>query len=339
MAISVSNWLWQRDSLFESANSVEDVGSQVEAGASPSLSFIFMSICSTILATLGLLANSAAVIIGAMIVAPLMAPILSMSFGIVAGNWRLALRSLLTVVIGTLLTLALSYAITELIGWRIGGSEIAARTKPTLLDLGVAVAAGAAAAFAFTRPNVSSALAGIAIAVALVPPLCTAGIAISLGKDARTETGVTLDILDPSGPFLLFLTNIVGIFLAAGIVFFVQYYRRRVLAIISLALVCVGLFVLVPPLGLSMEHLLIRNQVRRTLALHDLLPDDARFRATNLRVTIRDGTAYVTGDIVTDQKLISQELIDRSREKLEGIIKRPVVVEYALIPEIVYRSE
>ena len=70
-----------------------------------------------------------------------------------------------------------------------GGSAISARMKPSLLDLGMAVAAGAAAAFAYTRPNVSSALAGIAIAVALVPPLCTVGIAMALGQEASVEVG------------------------------------------------------------------------------------------------------------------------------------------------------
>jgi hypothetical protein len=134
------------------------------------------------------------------------------------------------------------------------------------------------------------------------------------------------------------LTNFVGILLAAGIVFFLQYLRHRMLAIVSLAVVCVGLVVLVPPLGLSMEHVMIQNSVRRSLALHHLIPSDARFRATNLRVNIRGDTAYITGDVVANQNLITQELIDRSREELENTLQRPVVLEYSLIPETVFRS-
>ena len=91
--------------------------------------------------------------------------------------------------------------------------------KPSLLDLGVAVAAGAAAAFAYTRPNVSSALAGIAIAVALVPPLCTVGIAMALGQEASVEVGLALDSLSVRGPFLLYMTNILGIVFAGSLVF------------------------------------------------------------------------------------------------------------------------
>ncbi|MDJ0804802.1 MAG: DUF389 domain-containing protein [Desulfobacterales bacterium] len=76
----------------------------------------------------------------------------------------------------------------------MAGSEIVARMRPSLLDLGIALAAGAAAAFAYTRPGVSSALAGIAIAVALVPPLCTVGIAIAFGQEAIFVRG---DIVAP----------------------------------------------------------------------------------------------------------------------------------------------
>ena len=103
------------------------------------------------------------------------------------------IRSTIAVFTGTLLTIGVAFIITEAIGWQLAGFEIVARMRPSLLDLGIALAAGAAA-FAYTHPGVSSALAGIAIAVALVPPLCTVGIAIAFGQEATFVRG---DIVAP----------------------------------------------------------------------------------------------------------------------------------------------
>jgi len=172
--MSASNSRWRSDwrELAEKPTSVEAVENTVNRGSIPAFSFYFMLSISAVIATLGLLANSAAVVIGAMIIAPLMSPIISFSYGLVSGTCPLIIRSLSTVATGNLLTIGVAFVITELIGSQLAGSEIVARMRPTLLDLGIAFAAGAAAAFAYTRPGVSSALAGIAIAVALVPPPC-----------------------------------------------------------------------------------------------------------------------------------------------------------------------
>lgn len=196
-------------------------------------------------------------------IAPLMSPIVAMAYGLVAGRRPLIVRSLFGVVTGTLLTIAVAFLITEAIGWKLAGPEIMSRMKPSLLDLGVALAAGGAAAFAYTRPGVSRALAGIAIAVALVPPLRTVGIALALGQDVSAEVGLALDDFSARGPWLLYLTNIIGILLAGSIVFFWQYHRRRALAALTLALTLASLIIVVPPLGLGLDNLLIRNQVRR----------------------------------------------------------------------------
>jgi uncharacterized hydrophobic protein (TIGR00271 family) len=219
MSAPFSHWLGSWHHLVEEPISAEEVERAAEQGSIPAYALYFMLASSAVIATFGLLANSAAVIIGAMIVAPLMSPIISMSYGIVAGRGALTIRSLLTIITGTLLTIGVAFIFTEAIGWKLAGSEIVARMKPSLLDLGVAVAAGAAAAFAYTRPNISSALAGIAIAVALVPPLCTVGIAMALGQEASVEVGLALDNFSVRGPFLLYMTNILGIVFAGGLVF------------------------------------------------------------------------------------------------------------------------
>lgn len=340
MFASINRLLGVWRQLVEMPTSAQDVEQAVERGSIPAFSFYFMLAMSAVIATFGLLANSAAVIIGAMIVAPLMNPIIAISYGLVAGKGSLILRSLLTILTGTILTISVAILFTEAIGWKLAGSEIISRMRPTLLDLGVALAAGAAAAFAYTRPGVSSALAGIAIAVALVPPLCTVGIALTLGQEASADVGLAIDNFSARGPFLLFLTNLLGIIFAGSLVFFLQYYRRRILAVLILALTLGSLAIVVPPLGISMDNLLIRNQVYRNLTVisRPMVPAEQDVRYTNLRVRIEQDAVFVRGDIIASPGLMTQELINMIRDRLSEMIGMSVVLEFGVIPETILRS-
>ncbi len=190
---------------------VEDLTEHLESASIPSGGFYFMLGLSAGIAILGLISDSAAVIIGAMIIAPLMNPITSLSYASVRGKDELMMRSLLTLITGILLVLAVSYATTLLVGSRVVGSEILSRTNPNLMDLGVASGAGAAGAFALTRSKIGSAIPGVAVAVALVPPLCVAGIGLAFGTKADHRPGNRLLQSEASisgGAFLLFLTNL-----------------------------------------------------------------------------------------------------------------------------------
>lgn len=340
MSLRLFNWLGEWRHLVEHPLPIEEVEKAVDRGSIPAYSFYFMLACSALIATFGLLANSAAVIIGAMIVAPLMSPIISLSYGIVAGKGTLTIRSVLTIVTGTLLTIGIAYLFTRAIGWNLAGSEIVARMRPSLLDLGVAVAAGAAAVFAYSRPNITSALAGVAIAVALVPPLCTVGISLGLGDGASVEVGLAMDSLRPRGPFLLYLTNIIGIVLAGALVFFWRYHRHRLSAILALVMIFGSLVIVVPPLGISMDNLLVRNQIHRSLVYESraLLPESHNLRFTNLSVQIRKGTVFVRGDLVTSSGLFSQDLVEELRNKLVDKVKMPVSLEFGIITETILRS-
>lgn len=326
--------------FVEKSAPVEDIEQTVIRESIPAFPFFFMLTASAVIATLGLLANSAAVIIGAMIIAPLMGPIIGLSYGLVAGKGALIIRALFTVITGTISTICVAILITEMIGWKLAGSEIVSRMRPTLLDLGVALAAGAAAAFAYTRPGISSALAGIAIAVALVPPLCTVGIAVSLGQDMNVEVGIAVDYFSARGPMLLYLTNIIGIIFAGSIVFFFRYHRRRMVAVLIMALALGSLVIVVPPLKISMDELLIRNQVYRNLTIitQSVLPANQRIRPTNLSVQIRKDTIYVRGDVVASQGLITQEFINKLRDRLSEKLEKPTVLEIGIIHEEVLRS-
>jgi len=205
---------------------IEEVAYSREAASIPSFGFFFLLISATVIATLGLLANSPAVIIGAMIVAPLMNPILSMAFAIVTGDWQLHKYSSITVLLGSLCAILVSYLLAILLPIDTVASEIVARTSPSLIDLGIAIAAGAAGSFSLTRKSIASSIAGVAIAVALVPPLCVVGIGLGIGSELSANIGqvniTNLNVVE--GAFLLFLVNLAGITFTACLVFLSQSY-------------------------------------------------------------------------------------------------------------------
>ncbi len=198
------------------------------ASSKPSLGFFVLLISSSVIATLGLISNSTAVVIGAMIVAPLMDPILSLAFGISVADGRLMRRSFVTVTLGVVGVIATSALISMALGVTHIQSEITARTSPNLIDLGIAIAAAIAGSFSMTRERLSNSIAGVAIAVALVPPLCVSGIGLTMGSEVvavfgrGTVAGLTNQITE--GSFLLFLANLIGITVASLLVFLLQQY-------------------------------------------------------------------------------------------------------------------
>jgi len=180
----------------------------VRRSARTTTDFYVMMVLAAALASLGLLANSPAVIIGAMLVAPLMSSLVGVGLAIVQGDSTLLRLSMRTLVIGVLLVVAVSALVGALVPSSTITGEMQSRSSPTLLDLAVALVSGAAAAYALGRDDVSGALPGVAIAVALVPPLATIGLG-AVALDPRVTLGATL----------LFLTNLVAIVAAVAIVF------------------------------------------------------------------------------------------------------------------------
>ena len=170
--------------------------------------FLTMMGLSTLIAGLGLLMNSPAVVIGAMLVAPLMSAVVALGLGVVQGDERLLRISAATLAKGVALALILSILLGAFVRFDGVTDEMRARGSPGLLDLGVAVFAGAAAAYALCRRQMSSALPGVAIAVALVPPLATVGLSLALNDYALAANAG-----------LLFLTNLVAIAAVGGVVF------------------------------------------------------------------------------------------------------------------------
>jgi uncharacterized hydrophobic protein (TIGR00271 family) len=164
---------------------------------------------SVLLASLGLVADSPAVIIGAMVVAPLMGPVLGVSAAVVMGWPRRGVQQAVVVLFAAAGAITLAALISIPLGtFEIPSTELLARTKPNVRDLVVAMVAGTVGAYTMVRREAAEAMAGAAIAVALVPPLATVGISLSAG---RIDMAV--------GGLMLVLANVVGVMFAGAITF------------------------------------------------------------------------------------------------------------------------
>ena len=178
-----------------------------------SLSYWLEIFFSAAIATFGLVLNSPAVIIGAMLISPLMGPILATGMALAVGDLYLAVRAIANLVASISLSVGLSAFLVWVLPFHSPTAEVLARTKPNLLDLGVAIFSGLAGSLVISRTGGAAAgvaaLPGVAIAVALMPPLCTVG--FGLGSEGGRQIVV--------GAGLLFLTNLVAIVSSAFLVF------------------------------------------------------------------------------------------------------------------------
>ena len=235
---------------------IRELSDQCELDAHADQEFVVLTLAAGIIATLGLLANSSAVVIGAMLIAPWMLPLRATAFAILQGRLGLVARARATLLIGMAITVGLSALLGLWVGLPILGSEVAARTQPNLLDLGVALVAGAIAAYASVRSKALSSLAGTAISVALVPPVCAFGLLSS-----KSLWG------DALGAALLFAANLLGILSGSLIALAIclpelrmNLWRSR-LGLVSLLLTAL---LLIP---LSGSFLSLIAQARRTASL------------------------------------------------------------------------
>jgi uncharacterized hydrophobic protein (TIGR00271 family) len=210
----IRNWIPSYNLLTDTQ--LINLGVELLEESRPNLNYIVLVIGSSGIATIGLILDSPAVIIGAMIIAPLMLPIRGLILGIITKNLLLIRRAAISIVVGTLLGIGVSFSLSHIIRFVSFGNEILSRTRPNTLDLIVALLAGMIGAFAKCRPRIADSLAGVAIAVALMPPLCVVGIGLAKG-----------DWLTSGGAFLLYGTNLVGIALACQVVFFILGYSPK----------------------------------------------------------------------------------------------------------------
>jgi uncharacterized hydrophobic protein (TIGR00271 family) len=216
--------------------------------------YIVLMVLSTMLATVGLYLDSASVIIGAMLLAPLMAPIISLSMSMLRYDQRLLKQSLIKVAVGITVALAVAFVFTLVSPYQPLTGEMQGRLSPSILDLIVAIVAGIAGAYTKSFKEILQSLAGVAIAVALVPPLAVAG--IGLGR---------FDIAFFSNAFLLFATNLIGIVLAAIIAFRILGYSAAVRDKRSISIAFAFLLLISIPLSLSFWGITERSKFEESV--------------------------------------------------------------------------
>lgn len=263
------------------------------------LAWWVMLVLSVAIATFAVLQDSTAVVIGAMLVAPLMTPILGLSAALVNGWRRRSGRSLLQVALGVAASVVIAYALSSwlpVVGSFATNSQITSRVSPTFLDMLIAVAAGAAGAFATIDRRVSQSIAGVAIAVALVPPLSVVGVSLGAGRFA-----------DAAGAGLLFATNFVAIVLSSAVVFLLGGFvapatvrgigARRVLQTLA-PFLAAALFVMIPLLFTS-EGLLAASDQQRTAqqTVVDWLPEDGDLVLHDVTVSRAPDTGATVVDV------------------------------------------
>jgi len=186
----------------------QTVENDIRIGSEPGFRFYLMVAASTMIASFGLITNSTAVIIGAMLVAPLMTPIFGMALALIRGDAPLLGKSIRAEIAGVVAAVAMGFVLGSLTPALEPTPEMLARTHPNLFDLMVAVFAGFAGSYALVDEHLSPALPGVAIATAIVPPLANTGLCFSVGAFA----GAT-------GSFLLFFANFLSILLVASATF------------------------------------------------------------------------------------------------------------------------
>ncbi|MEB3188928.1 MAG: DUF389 domain-containing protein [Snowella sp.] len=183
-----------------------------------SVSYWLQVLLAAGIATLGLVLNSPAVIIGAMLISPLMGSILASGLALAVGDVILVLRATINLILSCSLAIAFAILLVSLLPFKEMTSEIMARTQPNLLDLMVALFSGAVGSVAICQEQkgVATSLPGVAIAVALMPPLCVVGYGLGLVFSVPNSNGLQVAM----GGGLLFFTNLVAIVFTAMLVFF-----------------------------------------------------------------------------------------------------------------------
>lgn len=206
-----------KQALRENSKKIDhkQVRLNIQADALPSKTYFIMNALAAVIASYGLLSDSAAVVIGAMLVAMMLGPISGIALALIDNRWVMFRTSLMTLFLGTLMIYAIGFVL-GLAHFNLAiTSEILARTQPTIMDLMIALAGGAAGAFASVSPRLSVAVVGVAVATALVPPLAASGILLA-----------HMEWKNAANAFILAVTNIVAIQISFSLVLWIAGFRR-----------------------------------------------------------------------------------------------------------------
>ncbi|MBK9122337.1 MAG: DUF389 domain-containing protein [Chloroflexi bacterium] len=298
----------------------EEVLSISDSASRPSLDYVVLIVISAMIATLGLLLDSSAVVIGAMLIAPLMQPLIATAAGFAAPRFPTALHGLWTLVVGIAAALLVAGLLGVLTATTVPTQEMLNRGAPSLPDAFVALASGFIGAYAMARKDIPSAAVGVAIAASLMPPLCTVGLAAVMGESALA-----------SGAALLFFVNIVCIVSSTALVLtwlgMAQGKRERQFARVSLAvLASLSIFAIY-------QIVILTQSQQEDEEVAQLLRDGlAPAEVVDIETTEGDTLEFlVTLRVDSDQPLPDADQLLTPLTELSG---QPVVLR--LIPEYVY---
>ena len=250
-----------------------------------------------------------------------------------------------------------AYLLSTFVHINAMGSEIFSRTSPSLIDLFIALLGGSVAAYITTRSNISNAIAGVAIAVALVPPLCVGGIGLTLSPELNSTLG-TLTSQDmlyevTFGSLLLYSCNVIGIVAAAVITYLSQSIGSWKRSILPLALLTLLSVVILKPLQTSYRKFLVKNHIRRELSLMGAeriqqnedssdrprtgMLRNSQFQTTDIKVQMDDqGRADVRISLSTLDGRINQTTADmagsRLAQSLESLGIRSSGFQFRVVP-------
>lgn len=313
----------------------------VMAGAALTGPYLAMNIAAAFIAGFGLMENSPAVIIGAMLIAMLFGPIVGIAMALAEADLRLLGRALVAEFVGALCVLAVGLLIGFSTRHLVIGSEILNRTAPNLLDLLIALVGGVAGGFTFLSPSLSSVIVGVAIATALVPPLTTCGILLARGLP---ETAM--------GAFLLFLANFSAIAFGAMIVFLLAGYRsvaseqaRKVLVprLISVALLLVLAVHLSGTLVRTSAQVILQSNIHKVLSQEIAKIPGARL--ADVKLVPKQGKTNAWVVIRTPQPFTPQQVahlndvVNTAAGRTIGLTVRSVITAETTRYENVYEPE
>ncbi|MBP9033199.1 MAG: TIGR00341 family protein [Pseudomonadales bacterium] len=283
--------------------------------ARTSTAFVVLMVISVLLAATGLFLSSASVIIGAMILAPLMAPVISLAMGIARTDPQLIRTSVRTLAVGVLLAIGCAATFALLTPLQTITPEMDSRMHPSLLDLLVALLSGVAGAYASAKEQLARSMAGVAIAVALAPPLAVTGIGIGW---------MNADMI--MGASLLFLTNLIGIMLSASLAFLVLGFAPISRARNALAM-SLGLLVLISiPLALSFNTLIRQNSIRS--AINELAHMNPADGLLEVRDVAMRGNKPVARLIIRTRGELTEEMITRQKERIVEKLGHDIDLEF-----------
>jgi uncharacterized hydrophobic protein (TIGR00271 family) len=275
--------------------------------------YFTLIVLSTMLATVGLYLSSTSVLVGAMLLAPLMAPIISLAMGLLRRDKVLLQKSSIKITIGVVIALMAAALISLLFPHKPITPEMEARLNPTVLDLAVAIIAGIAGAYTKSFKEIMQSLAGVAIAVALVPPLSVAGIGLGQG-----------DIHFFAQAFLLFSTNLIGIIFAATFTFRILGFSPAVRSKRGIVLVAVILLLISIPLYMSYQRIVEKMVFERSWKHERFLVNDKYL------IVKKANLIYVKDREVLTMEVLTREPLDRSdlnqlRRKVQTNFSRDLV--------------